>query len=276
MKYSELQIQKDMQEDVLCGNDEEFVTDGVEDEASILEPEVTLLENNEFPGESTLSSTSSTPVSFGHRKSSDQPKISSFTINSKRSTKLDRCLGYFVAVDMQPYNIVENDGFKHLIQTMQPGYVLPSRKTLIEVIIPKMYDTTKLKIKSYIDSASYISFTTDAWTYVASKPFILLTAHLINNDWAIQSAVLNCREMSEDHTAENVCDALKDLLQEWDIPEQKVVGFTTDSGANIVKAINLMKINRVSCFGHTINTPVTKIMDSPDLETIITKIQFAR
>jgi len=49
---------------------------------------------------------------------------------SPRKKELDTALMWMVASDFQPYNIVENKGFKEFIYTLDPRYTLPSKHTL--------------------------------------------------------------------------------------------------------------------------------------------------
>ncbi|CAH0563137.1 unnamed protein product [Brassicogethes aeneus] len=64
--------------------------------------------------------------------------------------------------------------------------------------------------------------------------------------------------MTEDHTADNLANVIKDLLQEWNIENDKISSFSTDSGANIVKCIELLNIPRVPqsvAFSENYTTP---------------------
>jgi hypothetical protein len=40
-----------------------------------------------------------------------------------------------VAVDLKPYTIVENDGFKELLRILEPQYLIISRKELTETVV---------------------------------------------------------------------------------------------------------------------------------------------
>lgn len=83
-------------------------------------------------------------------------------------------------------------------------------------------------------------------------------------------------ELTDDHTATNIADALNMLLCEWAIFEkEKQTVVTTDYGSNIVKAILEMGNVQITCFGHSLNTVITKIVDSSSLslESVLTKNQ---
>ena len=48
-----------------------------------------------------------------------------------------------VALDYQPISIVEDVGFKRLVNTLEPKYNLPSRKYVTETILHKIYSGRK-------------------------------------------------------------------------------------------------------------------------------------
>ena len=44
---------------------------------------------------------------------------------------------------MKPYSVVENKGFQHMINVLEPRYDLPSRVHFSEKVIPKLYKEVK-------------------------------------------------------------------------------------------------------------------------------------
>lgn len=47
---------------------------------------------------------------------------------------LDEALLNFILKDCQPLSIVESEGFRELVQVLEPSYVLPTRKVCVEII----------------------------------------------------------------------------------------------------------------------------------------------
>ncbi len=47
--------------------------------------------------------------------------------NSDRAQTITKAIGVFMALDMWPFSVVENDGFTHLLSVLEPRYQLPSR-----------------------------------------------------------------------------------------------------------------------------------------------------
>ncbi|XP_025425551.1 zinc finger BED domain-containing protein 1-like [Sipha flava] len=162
-----------------------------------------------------------------------------------------------ISKDMQPYNSVEKKGFKHLLSVLCPSFEPPSRKYYSDYKIPQSYEDVKNCIKEKLKGVSYLALTTDCWTSGNGHPFIGLTAHIINEEWEFKSFCLACTSLTIDHNSFNIKNSIKQILHDWDIDESKIAGITTDCGSNILKAVELMSFNHVSCFGHVLNTGVT-------------------
>ncbi|XP_060845898.1 E3 SUMO-protein ligase ZBED1-like [Rhopalosiphum padi] len=150
-----------------------------------------------------------------------QTKIDSFVskpISLTKSKQIDNQLAIVIAKEFQPYSLVENKEFKKFVKLLNPGYTLPSRKTISKCIIPQLVERIKQKIKVNIKNAEHIAFTTD-----------------------------------ESHTAVNLSDFMNKCFIEWEIQE-KIKVAVSDNAANIVAAINLnTKWRHLPCLAHSIN-----------------------
>ena len=85
-----------------------------------------------------------------------------------------------------------------------------------------------------------------------------ITTHYIDTHWELKSYCLQTHYLPKDHTGENIAEVLAELLQQWELKDNKLVGITTDSGANIKLACALLNWTRLSCFGHNLNLVVEK------------------
>ena len=56
-------------------------------------------------------------------------------------------IGEIICLDVQPYSIVEDNGFARLLKHLTPNYKIPSQKHFSMNVIPLMYETIKSKIK---------------------------------------------------------------------------------------------------------------------------------
>ena len=64
-------------------------------------------------------------------------------INDARSQCVHKRIGEMLAVDCQPLSMVEDVGFKRVLQILEPHYKCPSRKYFTDTIIPKIYTGMK-------------------------------------------------------------------------------------------------------------------------------------
>jgi len=179
-------------------------------------------------------------------------------IDKPTEAKYKNAIATWVCMDMQPYRSVEKPGFKQLMNTLYPNFNIPSRKYFSDHKIPKMYDEIKLTILTKLSSVQFIALTTDCWTFNNGHPFIGLTAYAISNEWKLETFCLACTSLDIDHTAQNLQRSIKEILYEWKIDNEKITAVTTDCGTNIIKAVSLLNFNHVACFGHALNTGVTR------------------
>lgn len=188
------------------------------------------------------------------RPSSSQTSIMKFMpkgMTPLRQNMIDEELAKMIAQDFQPFSVDEDKGFKKYCLALNPSYVLPARKTLSQKIIPKLYDRQREALQAEVSKASAVCISSDSWTSRATSSFMAVTCHYIEN-YEMKSCLLDCFEVSERHTSENLAEELLKVAREWKI-EHKVVCCVTDNAANIVKAIKLLKWTHLPCLAHTIN-----------------------
>lgn len=66
-----------------------------------------------------------------------------------------------IVKDLQPLSVVEQEGFKNLIKTLDPRYRMPSRKFFMGEKIPSLYEECCSKVKRCLDAAHSVVLTTD-------------------------------------------------------------------------------------------------------------------
>ena len=93
-------------------------------------------------------------------------------IRSSQAQKIHYAIGEMIALDNQPFSIVEDIGFARLMKLVKPCYQLPSRNFFTTNIIPDMHTKVLSKIEGQIKEACNMSFTTDIWTNNADASFI--------------------------------------------------------------------------------------------------------
>ncbi|KAJ8964756.1 hypothetical protein NQ314_004647 [Rhamnusium bicolor] len=66
--------------------------------------------------------------------------------------KIDNCRLKLFTKDLQPFSIVEDEGFRELFNLIIPSYQLPSRKTVSNTFIPAKYEETFNKTKEVLNN----------------------------------------------------------------------------------------------------------------------------
>jgi hypothetical protein len=115
--------------------------------------------------------------------------------DSPRAVQITYTIAKMIALDFQPYSIVEDEGFKQLIHLLEPTYITPSRKTFTETIIPKLHKDTLGLVQTKIKlELSFASFTTDLWTASDKTSYMSLTLHYINDSFVRCNMILGVIE----------------------------------------------------------------------------------
>jgi hypothetical protein len=126
-----------------------------------------------------------------------------------------------------------------------------------------MYEDDLKSIKSVLNEAENIFITTDGWTSNQNYSYLSLTAHFVLQfKWISQ--MLGIKHLIGHHDGELIKKAL--LRIHYEITT-KVKFIVTDNGANINKAVDLLKqedklssLEHVRCIGHIINLIIKKVL----------------
>ena len=95
------------------------------------------------------------------------------------------------------------------------------------------------------------------WLIVIIPDHTSYTIPWPDNEWNYKTQCLDTFHLPSDHTATNIADALKDILQTWKLPEEGQMSIATDNGTNMISAASIFEWQRLSCFGHNLNLGAT-------------------
>ena len=151
-----------------------------------------------------------------------------------------------IALDCQPFSIVDNIGFMQLLKALEPRYLLPSRRYVTETILLKLKDEITAKLKVELAGVEYFSFTIDIWsTDVSNDSLLSLTAHWLTDLFVMRSAVLHAQSFSGSHTGENIWRTYG-----WSIKKEEFHLIVRDNAANMVKAMRDASFPDLGYFAH--------------------------
>jgi len=209
-------------------------------------------------------------------------KKSYLTPTSERAMKITKNIGEMIALDYQPYSIVDDRGFKNLLNTLESKYKLPTRQYLSSTVIPQLYSTLVSKLKDEINSdlvyLRSISFTFDIWTSAAQQPYISLTTHYLSKQFKLKNKTLGCSLFSGEHSGKNIFFKIKNMVQEWniDIVNSDISIFmVTDSARNMKSAFSNFNennnLNHFFCAAHKLQLAIDDALKENNMNSLLKK-----
>lgn len=195
--------------------------------------------------------------------------------DSDRAKTITKAVGMFIAADMRPYSVVENRGFKNMMNVLEPRYKLPSRYHFTSQVVPDLYEQERKKIVGELSKASSVALTTDGWTSRATESYVTVTAHYITAEWEMRSPVLQTRPLYESHTGTNLAQVLTAAVEEWKLERpNRSIPVTTDNAKNQVNAVIEASLGaHIPCFAHVINLASQRGITVNQMDRILGRIR---
>ena len=179
------------------------------------------------------------------------------TPGNKRHEAITDAITYFLCKDNVPFNAVSRSGFQKLLNVLEPRYKMPNKTMFSKKKVAKLYDATKEAVVRDLNNVDFFASTTDMWSSHGLTPYMGYTLHWIDSEWNLRFRNLGTKFVPEDHTAEQLGKAMKDMLEHWKLNAEKQIAITTDNGANIKKACKDIEWTNVPCFGHNLHLAIT-------------------
>lgn len=236
----------------------------------------------------TISSSSDTKRQVTLQQFSQATKP--FTGDHPKQIAMTRKIAKMVCHDMQPLSILDDEGFRDLLKVAEPRYVIPSRKTMTNNIIPDMYNHRRQQIKAELSSDKMVglALTTDGWTSCTNQSYVSFTGHIIDENMELREYCLRVEQFDARHTAVNLAKSIKMAVKDWTNPDIKEeadpsqskdeprtipIYVVTDNAANITAAVKShTSFTHVPCFGHTVQLCVNDALKKfPQFDDVFEK-----
>jgi hypothetical protein len=138
---------------------------------------------------------------------------------------MENKLVQWIITSQQPFTVVEESSFIEFVHSLHPGALIPSADT-IKRNIHKLYKVNIEKIKDILQTVpGKIAFTTDIWTSPSTKSFLSLTAHFIDNEWELQSVIIDFIQIYGSHTGINIKNTFISGLENLSIIDKVIINF---------------------------------------------------
>lgn len=183
-------------------------------------------------------------------------KRAKFKFDDPRAKAITKKIIEMICIDGQPFSMVEDKGFKSLINHLEPRYEIPSRTYFSKTELPRLYDKTKQTVNSLLQQAKHISVTTDMWTSTSNDDYMSITAHFFTEENVWTHVCLEVIPFPEvGHTGEAISEFLASVLTDWNIKSELHV-VVRDNGKNVVAAMNCGRFTGIPCLAHTLQLVV--------------------
>lgn len=166
--------------------------------------------------------------------------------------KLLPALIRMVALDFQPFTIVDDVGFRYLLSVIDPRLlaVLPARQTLRKALRTEA-ESVRDKVKEELGLCKgFLTIATDGWSSSTSEGYEALHAHYIDSKWNLVSRTLGADTSGCETTAAGLSAMLHNFLQDYDIEWKNVGAFVSDTASNIRAALRSMGRPALPCMAH--------------------------
>nr|KAJ0216304.1 hypothetical protein LSAT_V11C300142670 [Lactuca sativa] len=153
-----------------------------------------------------------------------------------------------IIIDELPFKTVEHEGFRDLLNMLQPQFQIPSRTAITNDCL-EIYKSEVEKLKKYFaKNRQRISLTTNLWTSRQNLSYMCLTAHFIDKDWTIHKRIINFCLVSG-HFGEIIGKYVEKNLLDWGL--DKVFTVTVDNASSNDLCIRYLK-RRLNAWKHSV------------------------
>ena len=181
----------------------------------------------------------------------NQPSLDPYLSHSKCSEahakRITEHIVDMVVRDLRPAALVEGAGFKALMDYIEPGYCVPTA-THIAAVVRQKFVNGKATMKQYLElEVHFMAITTDIWTSRANDAYLSLTMHFVDSSWDMISCVLATAPFPEHHTAVNIVDKVKQVVEEYNIDINCLLAVVHDQCSNMQLAGEIPLSTQCTC-----------------------------
>ena len=112
-----------------------------------------------------------------------------------------------------------------------------------------------VSLTDWLPKESFISLTTDVWSDIKGRSYLVLTGHFIDNKLQLKSTVLRFFSFSSRHLSANIRTEIENQLDKLKVFD-KVPSFTCDGAPDMIKMFDYLSrpdISRIRCQAHSLH-----------------------
>lgn len=128
-----------------------------------------------------------------------QGRVTKFDKHDPRQVLISEAIAKMIVRDLQPVSIVEKEGFRALLQLLEPRYTPDSQHHIQSQLFPAYAYQAQLATRQALVSAHTLSLSLDICRdkALSSSGYFGVTCHFLTCDWQIHSALLACLPLTD-------------------------------------------------------------------------------
>uniref|UniRef100_A0ACD5WQE4 Uncharacterized protein n=1 Tax=Avena sativa TaxID=4498 RepID=A0ACD5WQE4_AVESA len=190
-----------------------------------------------------------------------------------------------------PFRIIEYQGFRKFVHSLNPAFQLVSRTT-IRLDCIGMFAKHKTHLQEVLQQLdSRVSLTADMWTSRQVMSYMCITCHFVDEKWKLRKKVIWFSEADTPHDGTNLFNIMLDCMEDWGL-QKKIFSITLDNASNNNLCVSYMQANLLGknllpckgdllhrrCGSHMINLTVQEGLTIPCVAVVNIResIKFVR
>ncbi|KAJ8896263.1 hypothetical protein PR048_001607 [Dryococelus australis] len=174
-----------------------------------------------------------------------------------------------IALDYQPFSVVEDRGFRELMETLKPHYKIPSRKHFSRYVVLKLYSDIQTHMKQAsnhdLETVKSMPLTIDLWTSQKQESYITVTNHYLTRDFEMKNHTLECSHFPSQHTGSDIYQSCGINLPLTQIP----IYVVSDNAKNMSSAQTGKPVEHLSFAAHNLQLAVSDAVAEVGLDSLL-------
>lgn len=164
-----------------------------------------------------------TPISGASRTTSQSGTgTTKFDRSDPRQSLISETIAKMIIRDLQPVQIVENEGFRELLKLLEPRYVPEPSHYIQQKLLPAYSYQVQLATKLALSGVESCSITLNLCTRNVvsvnnSSGYLGVTCHFITPDWQIKSTLLSCIPLQNYRDTQRMLSEFDEICHVHDI-----------------------------------------------------------
>ncbi|XP_017014744.2 E3 SUMO-protein ligase ZBED1 [Drosophila takahashii] len=220
-------------------------------------------EETEEPDRNAIHQDVTVPEANNLKEESPLPNLRSF----------HQDMAFFICRDRQPLQVLQGEGFQHLMKVLCPTYKPPS-VTDLEAIIGRESELQRSKLRHQLNKTSTLSLSCSMHTNSAGQSWLELVAHFQEGRQRI-SRTLSVQSLPDPLTSSQVVERLERVCQRFDILKSKITCVTTRSCSLLEEAVSLFlgAEHHVLCFADQLEALLEAVLLRPEIRGLCEKVR---